>query len=221
MPPEQQSSQTELQTANAQTVSVQTADQVVQGAGGEAVDEQPQSELGQAGIEDEAVADEEYEGEEDVDPLAYESYSWEASEYVHHHKGGMWYFGLALLVAVLLLAAIVFKLWLSVGVFVAMGIAVAVYAHKPPRVLTYELDAKNITIEGKQYPFDGFRSFGVLSDESWHTIDLEPTKRFAPRLTVLFSDEDFDAIVAHLEAHLPRTDREPDLVERLTRYLRF
>ena len=155
------------------------------------------------------------------DSLAEESYSWQASEYVHHHKGAGWYAVLAIIVVILLLVAIIFKLWLSIGVFLAMGAAIVVYAYKPPRVLTYQLDSKHIIIENKPYPFESFRSFGVLSDESWHTIDLEPAKRFMPRLTVLFSDEDFDNVVAHLEAHLPRADREPDMVERLSRYLRF
>ncbi len=148
-------------------------------------------------------------------------YSWQASEYAHHHKGATWYVGLAVIVVVLLAVAVVLKLWLSLAVFAVMGIAIAVYAHKPPRVLTYQLDSKGITIEGKLYPYTAFRSFAVLSDISWHLIDLEPTQRFMPRLSVLFGDEDFDAIVDHLSEHLPRVDRDPDLVERLTRYLRF
>ncbi len=213
MPPEKQTNQIGPQSAEEQPEVQPAVEQEL------AELEQPQAD--QEPAEAELGDDEVYEDEEDINPLANETFSWQASEYVHHHKGVGWYAGLFLLVAVLLLAAVVFKLWLSVGVFLAMGVAIAVYAHKPPRVLTYELDAKNITIEGKAYPFNTFRSFGVLSDESWHTIDLEPTKRFMPRLTVLFSDEDFDDIVAHLEAHLPRADREPDFVERLTRYLRF
>ncbi len=149
------------------------------------------------------------------------AFSWQASEYVHHHKGKGWYLGLFVVVAVLSVVAGFIHQWLSIGVFVAMGAAIAVYAQKPPRVLTYDLDNHSVTIEGKTYPYKNFRSFGVISDIEWHTIDLEPTQRFMPRLTVLFGDEDFDAIVDHLSIHLPRTDRQPDVIERVTRYLRF
>jgi hypothetical protein len=38
---------------------------------------------------------------------------------------------------------------------------------------------------------------------------------------LLFGDDDLDAILAHLERHLPREDRQPDLIERITRYVRF
>lgn len=121
----------------------------------------------------------------------------------------------------LIVVAYIFQLWLSIGVFLAMGAAIAVYAHRPPRVLNYELDSHGITIEGKHYPWTNFRSFGVMSDVEWHAIDLEPTQRFMPRLTMLFGDDDYDRIVEHLLVHLPRVDHEPDLVEKLSRYLRF
>ncbi len=148
-------------------------------------------------------------------------FTWQASEYVHHHKGVSWYMGLALLLAVLLGVAIIFKLWLSMGVFVAMGLAIAVYARKPPRLLDYSLSSSGIDISGKDYPYENFRSFSVITDVSWHTIDLEPTQRFMPRLSILFGDDNFDEIVAHLAQYLPRTDREPDFVERASRYFRF
>ena len=149
------------------------------------------------------------------------AFSWQASEYVHHHKGMGWYAALFGALALLVFVAMVLHLWLETSLFVVMGAAVVVYARKPPRTLTYELTPKGITIEGKQYLFSEFRSFGVLKDEEWHTIDLEPMKRLAPRLSILFDSDDFDSVVGHLELHLPRADREPDPIERLSRYLRF
>lgn len=149
------------------------------------------------------------------------AFQWQASEYVQHNKGLGWYLTLGGIVLALLAIAIFTQQWLSIAVFVVMAAAVVVYAHKPPRVLLYQLDAKGILIEGKAYAYSQFRSFGVLPDLSWHTIDLEPTQRFMPRLTIIFDDEDFDSIVDHLSFHLPRVDRQPDLVERLTRFTRF
>lgn len=149
------------------------------------------------------------------------AYSWQASEYVHHHKGLSWYAGLAGILIVLLAIAVLTKQWLSIAVFAVMGAAIAVYANKPPRVLTYELDGTSIAIEGKVYPYKTFRSFSVMRDAEWHSIDLEPTQRFMPRMTLLFADDDYDTIVSHLDLHLPQVDRKPDVIERLSRYLRF
>ena len=149
------------------------------------------------------------------------AFQWQASEYVQHHKGAGWYMGLAAIFLVLLGVAIFTQQWLSIAVFIVMAVAVVVYAHKPPRILTYMLDFKGITIENKFYSYDQFRSFAVLQDLEWHAIDLEPTQRFMPRLTVIFVSEDLEGIVEHLSLHLPRSDRQPDLIERLTRYVRF
>ena len=149
------------------------------------------------------------------------TFSWQASEFVHHQKSIGWYGILALIVIVLAAVAVWLKLWLEIGLFFAAGIAVVVSARRPPAVLMYELSADGIRISGKMYPFENFRSFGVMPDEDWHYIDLEPVKRFNPRMVILFNTDDFDEIVGHLERHLPREDRQPDTIERITRYIGF
>jgi hypothetical protein len=149
------------------------------------------------------------------------AFAWQASEYVHNHKTATWYFGLTVLLIVLIGLTILLHYWLEIVAFLLMGLAIVVYARRPPRTLMYELTPNGITIEGRDMLFSEFRSFGVLADMDWHTIDLEPAKRFSPRLSVIFDPKDFDAIVGHLELHLPRVDRDPDVVERLTRLIRF
>ena len=187
----------------------------------EATDETPVEEVqvDTEAEETQEVAAAEPEVEIETEPEM--AFSWEASEYVHNHKSTMWYGVLGLLVAVLSGLALWLHLWLEIGVFIAMGGALAVYAHKPPRVMRYELSDQGVHIDGALYPFGNFRSFGVIPDEEWHSIDLEPTKRFSPRRVILFDTEDFDEIVGHLELHLPREDRPLDIIERITRYVRF
>jgi hypothetical protein len=149
------------------------------------------------------------------------AFSWQASEFVQHHKGMGWYAILLLASAILIAVAAYLHSWLEIGVFIAVCAVVIVYARKPPRTLMYELSGQGIQIDGKMYAFTEFRSFAVMHDEEWQSIDLEPTKRLSPRVVMLFDPEDSDSIVGHLELHLPRHDREADLVERITRYLRF
>ena len=168
---------------------------------------------------DEPATEEAFGNDISADPEV--AFTWQASEFVHNHKSAGWYVVLALVVSALTGLAIMLHLWLEIAVFLVMGVAVVVYARKPPRTLTYELSDEGVHIEGKILPYSGFRSFGVIPDESWHSIDLEPTKRFNPRTVLLFDSPDFEQIVGHLELHLPREDRELDIVERITRYVRF
>lgn len=147
--------------------------------------------------------------------------SWQASEYVHHDKRTAWHLGLFAIIAVLIAVAVITHEWLSIGVFVVMGVALVIYGNKQPRVLNYTITETGITIGPKDYPFESFKSFSVVQDVAWHVIDLEPTKRFMPRLSILFEDAQLDAIVGALASHLPEEDRLPDPIERLARYLKF
>lgn len=183
------------------------------------------------GVEQEPVSDveqlsdgsSEYEDEEG-DGLTEEpeiNLSWQASEYIHHQKRPLWYVILFMAVALLLVAGILTHQWSGLVVLAAMTAAVVVYSNKPPRTLNYSLTNDGIVIESKFYEYAQFKSFAVISDVAWHSIDLDPVKRFAPRLTILFGDDDLDSIVEALSKELPRVDRQPDVIERATRFLKF
>ena len=106
-------------------------------------------------------------------------------------------------------------------VILLMAIAVTIYARRTPNVLNYSLQANGIIIDQKFYPYTDFRAFAVVPDKGWLTIELDPLRRFMPRLTIFFDRDDTEAITGILEQHLPRNDRQPDFIERLSRYLKF
>ena len=154
-----------------------------------------------------------------VDPG--QSFSWQASEFIHHQKSAGWYMVLGLLVVVLIIAAVITKQWFSIAVFAPMTAAVVVYASKEPRILSYRLDSHGLSIDNKPNPYSRFKSYSVLKDTGWHMIDLDPTQRFAPRVSIIFDNDDLDKITAILDTKMPRVDREPDWIEKLTRSIRF
>ncbi len=157
--------------------------------------------------------------DEDIAPL--QEVSWSAPEFEYHPKGAGWY----LLTVVIVLAgagvAVLTKQWISIGVIAAMAIAIVVYAARKPRELEYHLDATGVTIEQRRLSFAQFESFAVIHHEKWQEIDLDPIRRFMPRITMPIIAQQEDEIVATLAAHLPQVDREPDLIERVTRRLKF
>lgn len=158
-------------------------------------------------------------GETETAP--HQSYTWEASEYIYHEKSAGWYAALWLIAAVLCGILGFLQQWLSIVVVVVMAIAIMVYTRKHPRTLQYTLDEDGIIIERKELPYTNFRSFSILQDMAWYSIDLEPAKRFVPRLTLICENDDVEKIEQILSSHLPRVDRELDFIERASRYLRF
>jgi hypothetical protein len=145
---------------------------------------------------------------------------WTATEN-QRHKGVIWYMVLGVVVLGLIALAVLTKQWLSIGVFLAMTMAIVVYARRISHTQTCRLDSKGVTIDGRLYAYSSLRSFGVLISPDWRSIDFESTQRFMPRITMIYNSEDLDALVDYLATHLPRQDRYPDAVERMSHYLRF
>lgn len=156
-----------------------------------------------------------------VDPSKPQEHNWEASEYIYHEKPAMWYVGLWLIAAALAGGFAFFQQWLSIAVVVVMVLAVTVYSRKHPRTLPYQLNAEGVLVQGQLTPYSSFKSYSVHADMAWHSLDLEPTKRFVPRLTLICEDDDIEIIDQIIGQHLPRVDREQDWIDRLARYLRF
>lgn len=154
-------------------------------------------------------------------PEAGESYSWEASEYIYHEKPASWYLVMWIIAAILAGILAFLQQWLSIAVIVMMAAAIQVHTRRHPRTLQYSIDDDGVTIGQKHLPYNHFKSFSIFKDMAWYSIDLEPAKRFVPRLTLICENDDIDTIERILSSHMPRLDRQLDVVEKASRYLRF
>ena len=148
--------------------------------------------------------------------------SWQASEYVHHEKQGMWFAGLAGGAVILILIAIfLISSWTFAILVAVMAIALAVFAVRPPRIMSYELSNSGIKVNEKDFRYRDFRYFGILEEGPLYSAQLVSAKRFMPTVTVYFPAEYGEAIVDTLGAHIPMHQVEPDLIDTLMRRLRF
>lgn len=168
--------------------------------------------------DDAAVPSEDAEFEtKTIEPI-----SWEASEYVHHRKSALWLVVLA--VAGPLIAAGFYWFTRSITftvLIVLMGVAVAIYAVRPPRTMRYQITDDGITINDRLYRPEDFRSFGVVQEDALYFIALLPVKRFLPPITVYFPAEQGEAIVDALGSMIPMERLQLDFLDNLVRKLRF
>lgn len=148
-------------------------------------------------------------------------FSWDASEYVHIDKGSMWLVGLMAIVLILAGVAIWLHEWTFAILVVVMGVAMGVFAFRPPRTLHYTLTEQGVQIADKLYPYKDYRAFGVLQDGAFFTMEFIPVKRFAPALSIYFAEEDGEDIVDIVGDHLPMEKVELDLIDAIMRRLRF
>lgn len=160
-------------------------------------------------------------GNDEDNPLV-EPISWEASEYIHHNRDGLW-FTVFILVTILFVAMSIFLLsnYFFTALIVVMAIALFMYARRPPRVERYTLTSQGLSIGQKFYSFNEFRSFGVVEDGALFSVRLLPTARFGQALTIYFAENDGEQIVDILGAYLPMEDLQLDLLDVILRRLRL
>lgn len=157
-----------------------------------------------------------------VEPPDAAAVSWTASEFIAHHKSIRWYLSLGS-AAVLVLAAVWF---VTKDVFAVVTIAIGLgllgfYATHKPRQQSYSLDSSGLTIGDRRYRFNEFRSFSLIPEGAFLSIELAPLKRFATFTTVYFDPADEGRIVGLLSAHLPTAPPRGDLTDQLMRRIRF
>jgi hypothetical protein len=160
--------------------------------------------------------------EDDEQGILIEPVSWEASEYIHHNRDGMW-FATFIFITLLLVVISIFLLsnYFFTALIVVMAIALFIYARRPPRVEHYTLNADGLNIGQKFHPFNQFRAFGVVEDGALYSVRLIPTARFGQALTVYFAENDGERIVDILGAYLPMEDLRLDLLDVILRRLRL
>jgi hypothetical protein len=148
--------------------------------------------------------------------------TWTASEFIAHNKSAGWYslIGLVALILAVIVWFVSRDVFSSVLVFIGV-LLLGVYGAHKPRQLTYSLDQLGIAIGNNHHAFSEFRSFSVVSEDAFASIELVPLKRFAMYTTVYFDPADEDRIVKVLSTHLSKEEPRNDLLEQLMRRIRF
>ncbi len=147
--------------------------------------------------------------------------SWNAPEFIYTHKPVGWYIGLVLFSALLIAAAILTHQWISIGVFAVMGVAVAVYASRKPRMLNYSITNRGVHVGEKKYEFSSFGGYFEADDYGQLVFELVPTKRFAPLVSLPALKEQQGPIEQALAQELPKESTRISVAERVFKALRF
>lgn len=152
-----------------------------------------------------------------VDPV-----TWSASEFVDNEKNAGWFLTLAgLSVVAVSLIYFITKDVVTIVVVLLAAVLFGVTAKRKPRTLQYQLDHRGIQIGDKGYPYESFKSFSVLEEGAFNSIQLMPLKRFMPPISLYYPPESEQQVVATLGSYLPHEERTHDPIERLMRKVRF
>jgi len=147
---------------------------------------------------------------------------WQATEYVQHDRGMMWYLVLTGISLALMAIAIFLMQSISFAILIpVMAAALIIYVRRPASLVNYTVSRKGIHINDKLHPYDEFRSFGILSHEGSHSIVLVPRQRFQLSQTLYFPEEVGESLVDMLAARVPMNEVKPDAIDRILARLRL
>ena len=111
------------------------------------------------------------------------------------------------------------KDYFATGTIPIVGIIVAVFAGHKPGVATYEITNKGLSVNGKNYAYNQFKSFSVLQEGNLSSLNLFPLKRFMPPVSAYFESTQQDKITNAIGEYLPYEPREMDSIDKLSRRL--
>lgn len=149
-------------------------------------------------------------------------FTWEAPEFIEHHHPGSWY--AALVAVTVLLAAFTLLVThdlFATAIILVLGIIIWIFAGHKPGTAQYELNSRGLSINGKLYPYSGYKSFTILHEGELSSINLRPLKRFMPPISAYYTPGDEEKIVDTIGTALPYEDRPMDSIDRLARRLRL
>ena len=148
--------------------------------------------------------------------------SWTASEFISHEKSTGWYLALGL--ASVLGAIIVFTIfrdWVTTSVILMAGLALGVYGGWRPKQQQYGLTASGLSVGQRFFAYEDFRSFSVVDEGAFTSIQFTPLKRFGTPVSIYYDPKDEEAILNLLSVRLPMEETHADAVDRLMKRIRF
>ena len=92
---------------------------------------------------------------------------------------------------------------------------------RPPRKISYKLNDKGLTEDKRLHPYDEFKAFGIMKEDSHFSAILIPKKRLGLSVKVYFPGDSGEAIVDALGARLPMEEVKLDFLDRIVNFLRI
>jgi hypothetical protein len=148
-------------------------------------------------------------------------FSWQASEYTFYKKSPLWYFVILVLALLCIGAAIYFRQWILIAVIVMFVIVLIQYSRRKPEMRNYALNEQGIKIDDKTYSFKQFKSFWIIKTAEETSLNLEPLKRLSPIITISLSGVRTEDLRQILVKYLPEQKREEELIDRISKKLKF
>jgi hypothetical protein len=148
--------------------------------------------------------------------------NWQAQEMVIGEKGKRWYVGFFVTVAILSGLAIWQQAWTFLALILVSAATILLTRNqKQANSIAYSLSTRGVYIGNDFYPYNDFKSFGILEENGFYSIVLKPNKRFSVSTAIYFPREIGEKITDIIGARLPMEQIERDLIDNIIRKIKL
>jgi hypothetical protein len=147
--------------------------------------------------------------------------SWDAPEYTHYEKGTLWYLAVIAITIIAITIAMFFRQWILIAVIVMFVIVLMQYSRREPRIKHYTIFANGVKIDDKMYLFKQLKSFSFIESSDGTRLTLQPLKRLAFHINLQLGNLAIGDIKAILVKHLPEQKKSEELLDRMSKKLKF
>lgn len=148
--------------------------------------------------------------------------SWEAPEYTYIPKTKDWYWLIGIIAAGLVILSVMLNNFLFSIFIIIAAITVMVTGRRKPKITSFEISSRGISIGNKLYPYDYLKSFWIHYDPPRKKeLSLESKKTFMTYITLPLGSTDPNIIRERIVRFLPEKEHNESLIENISHYLGF
>ncbi len=159
-----------------------------------------------------------------------ETISWQAYEYEHRERSADWYWALGILAIAAAVTAILFSDILFGVLILIAAFTMALFAARPPRLLTFEIGERGIKVGRHFFPYLSLHSFWVETGHEGHrpALILRSKKALSPHIVLPLSSRnpsvrfpDPHEVRDSVLSKLPEEEQRESLAEHLLEFFGF
>ncbi len=153
------------------------------------------------------------------------SISWKAYEYHHMPKTADWFWALGVIsVSIAAISLIYGNIMFAILIIIA-AIALAIHAHREPKLVDFELNEKGLRIEDTFYPYSSLDSYNIEAHDTdigvFAKALIKSKRTFMPLIVIPLADVYIEEVDEYLSIFLKQEDHHETFEEKILEYLGF
>jgi hypothetical protein len=145
---------------------------------------------------------------------------WQTYEYRYVRKTSDWFWALGIVALGSAITSVILENILFALVILIASFVLAVFAARPPKLITFRLTDDGLSVDTTMYPFQTLSSFWIDQfDEGSALLYVKSKRYFMPHLIIPLEEVNISGVRSHLSEHLSEEEQGETISDRIVHFL--